>query len=62
MRFFALFCFVGLLVSVAEAKRVRTPKSSNARADAVSRKAHGKHVAHNVKTRRSKGAKRERIN
>ena len=40
----AAFCLFGLVVSPAEAKRVKTPKSTNARAMGETHKSHGKHA------------------
>jgi len=56
-----LAVLVGLLVLMgagAEAKRVKTPRSANARAFGETHKSHGKHDGQKVKVRK----KRERYN
>ena len=57
MRSVAVLCLFFSAVPFS-AGRVKTPKSENARADAQSHKAHGKHVSKKIKTNRSKSAKR----
>ena len=54
MRLAIFVCFLITAAPLAHAKHVKTPKSTNARADFQSHKAHGKHVSKKVKTRRSK--------
>jgi len=59
MRLFAVL--VGLLILIgasAEAKRMKTPRSANARAFGETHKSHGKHDGQKVKVRK----KRERYN
>jgi hypothetical protein len=55
---FTAFCLLGFVMSSAEAKRVKTPKSANARAMAETHKSHGKHAGQKVKVRK----KREKYN
>lgn len=54
----AVICLLAFVVDSAEAKRVKTPKSANARALGETHKSHGKHDGQKVKVRK----KREKYN
>jgi len=58
MRLLVVFVALLSVFTVAQAKRVKTPKSANARAFSQTRKSNGRHAGQKVKARK----KRERDN
>ncbi len=58
MQLAATICLIGFALGNAEAKKVKTPRSANARALGESHKSHGKHDGQKVKIRK----KREKSN